>query len=350
MSLRRRSLRDVLQTLALTVDADVAARALDEHDESPWFVRVMIGFGAWIASLCFLAFLAIARLLDSKGSAVAVGAVLVTTTAILRLRASGAFASQLAMAGSLAGQGLVIFGTAELLRASTATAAAFALAFEIVLVVLHVDRVHRFLSTTFAVIALAVWLRALELPAAWDVAVAVIAACVFVAWWREPALAGGRFGDVHEPVAVGLSSALLGMALVVPVERVGRDASSGETTFSLGAVLVAVSGAALLLGTLAIVRGNKQDRAGIGAAAAIVVASAITWRVPGIGLAAMVAALAFHRRRPAVVALAAAFLAVFLGVYYYELRMTLLAKSGVLVASGAVVLAARLLVPRERAS
>ena len=50
--------------------------------------------------------------------------------------------------------------------------------------------------------------------------------------------------------------------------------------------------------------------------------------------------LGFDRRRSGLVGLAATFLIGFLGIYYYSLTLSLLQKSAVLVASGAVCLAA----------
>ena len=349
MSLARPSLREVLAGLGVPTDDASIARAIEGEDDAPWFVRVLVGFGGWVASLCFLGFIVVARMLDSKGNAVAIGLLMVVSTAVLRFRARGPFSSQLALAGSLAGQGLVVFGLSDLIR-STPTAAALSFVFEVALVVGHVDRVHRFLSTIFAVIALAVWMRAGEVPAAWEICLSALAFVVFAAFWREPELASGRFGDAHEPVATGLSAALLGMALVSPFERLSHSVMDGESTFRVAAVIVPVAAGCLLLATLAIVRGTSPDPRAIGAALSITAVSAITYRVPGIALAAMVAALGVHRRRPAVVALAAAFLAVFLSYFYYELRMTLLAKSGVLIASGMLVLASRFLVPRKGAA
>ena len=74
--------------------------------------------------------------------------------------------------------------------------------------------------------------------------------------------------------------------------------------------------------------------------AAVVAVGALTLSAPAVSGALLFVVLGFDRRRPGLVALAAAFLVGFLGLYYYSLSLTLLQKSVVLVASGAVCLAA----------
>jgi uncharacterized membrane protein len=68
---------------------------------------------------------------------------------------------------------------------------------------------------------------------------------------------------------------------------------------------------------------------------------------PGIVAGAAVLILAFDRRNPVLVGMAVVFLLVFGAAYYYNLDLTLLEKSGVLVGSGLLLLAIRSrLVPR----
>jgi len=63
--------------------------------------------------------------------------------------------------------------------------------------------------------------------------------------------------------------------------------------------------------------------------------------------AAGVLALAFHRRSVVMLGLAVAFLIGFGVLYYYDLSLSLLAKSGALVGSGLVLLGLRLFILRR---
>ena len=77
--------------------------------------------------------------------------------------------------------------------------------------------------------------------------------------------------------------------------------------------------------------------AAIGGAVAI---GGLTLSTPAVTGALLFVMLGFDRRRSGLVGLAATFLIGFLGIYYYSLTLSLLQKSAVLVASGAVCLAA----------
>ena len=66
-----------------------------------------------------------------------------------------------------------------------------------------------------------------------------------------------------------------------------------------------------------------------------------TLSTPGVVAGAAILVLGFDRRDRVLVGLAVLFLLCFGSFYYYSLQLTLLQKSGVLVASGLLVLGAR---------
>jgi uncharacterized membrane protein len=76
----------------------------------------------------------------------------------------------------------------------------------------------------------------------------------------------------------------------------------------------------------------------LAAAAAVGVASL---RAPGIAAGLMIAIIGFSNANRVLVGLGIAALLIYVGAYYYALDVTLLVKSGVLAATGAVLLAAR---------
>lgn len=74
---------------------------------------------------------------------------------------------------------------------------------------------------------------------------------------------------------------------------------------------------------------------------ALAVTAALTLRTPGIIAAAGVLGLVFHRRNVLLLGLGVTFLIGFGALYYYDLSLSLLAKSGALVGSGLALLALR---------
>jgi uncharacterized membrane protein len=69
--------------------------------------------------------------------------------------------------------------------------------------------------------------------------------------------------------------------------------------------------------------------------------------MPGILAATIVLALGFQRGNRILLGLAAIFLAIFLIAFYYNLEVTLLAKSLLLLAAGLLLLGLRALLARE---
>jgi uncharacterized membrane protein len=69
--------------------------------------------------------------------------------------------------------------------------------------------------------------------------------------------------------------------------------------------------------------------------------AAVSLNAPGIIGALFVLATGFHRGNRIITGLAVAFMAVFLSAYYYNMEITLLSKSYVLLASGAILLLLR---------
>ena len=207
---------------------------------------------------------------------------------------------------------------------------------------MNVDRVHRFLASALAVAATAAYVHLVALRSGWDLLAALLVVLVWALLWFEPEMAAARGGSAHGPVLGGVATGLLGLLLACSLAS-----AAGKRAVFAGGVATTSVAALLLVVTLARVARRPASARVVLAAAAVLAVGWLARSAPGLLVAPLVFALGFHRRHPGVMALAALFFAVFLGFFYYELAMTLLAKAGVLVASGAVAFLALLLVPRE---
>jgi uncharacterized membrane protein len=104
-----------LQSLGL-LDSPPAFPAGD-RPESPWYVRILLAIGGWLAALLFLVFLAF--FLDrTGGGALIAGSLLAMAAAYPLLRAGGAFTGNLGFVLALAGAGGVLAGTGLEVRRS----------------------------------------------------------------------------------------------------------------------------------------------------------------------------------------------------------------------------------------
>lgn len=333
------------------------AAAADAEDATPWYVRVAAGFGAWTATLLVIAFLGGIGLRPNEPAALVVGLALVVGAVALRRAARAEFPRQLALAASFAGQALVVLRMADVTD-SFGGAGLAALALSLALIPLVPDAAHRFLSAIAGALGLVAAVVSLRLR--WDgdplapsllvvrgADLAALALVAVAAWgWRGGARWRDRHvADVVEPVTWGVTVALLGFLLA--------DAMLGPThgwltpghqpsDWQLGWLTTAGLTAALAALALAVGReqGGATDAGWLAAVGGIVALGLLTLPTPGIVAAMSVVLLGFDRRRPLLVGLGALFLVAFLGVFYHGLRLTLLEKSGMLAASGLLLLAA----------
>jgi hypothetical protein len=355
----------VAEGLAPADSIDEARPALQGADDPspPWFARVIAGFGAWVATVFLVGFLAITRIVDEPISAIIVGGILVPAAVYLRRKADveEEFKRQLAFAGSLAGQVLMTVGIVGETR-SVALAGLVALVTSAVLIPLVPDQAHRFMSGLIG--AIAAFAAMADLRLAWmlgdpDVlgtlvvrgsdlaALAVVAVATYV--WRIRIRERSReVAEMLEPVGYGVIVGTFAVLLFSSLFDIADDAVRGPQStrvnaWHLGPLTTVGITAALVALELAIFREQRETRleAIVVAVGGTVLLGVLTLSTPGIMAAITVLTLGFDRRNRIVIGLAIAFLVQFASVYYYSLRMTLLEKSIVLVASGLLLLAAR---------
>jgi hypothetical protein len=330
----------------------------------PWFARVIAGLGAWVATACLIGFLVFTEIVDEERSAIIVGAILVAAAVYLRRNADAEeeFKRQLAFAGSLAGQVLVIVGVVGETR-SAALAGLVALVMSIVLIPLVPDQAHRFMSGLIG--SIAAFAAMADLHLAWTLgqvaplgtlvvrgsdlaALAIVAAAAYV--WRVGIRERAReIAEVLEPVGYGVSAGVLAVLLFSSIFAVADDLVRGlrstrVNAWHLGPLTTVGITAALVVLELAIFseqRVKPRLEAIVVAVGATLLLGLLTLSTPGIMAAITVLTLGFDRRNRILIWLAIVFLVKFASFYYYSLRMTLLEKSIVLVASGLLLLAAR---------
>jgi len=326
-------------------DAVRAALAAETSDEMPWFMRVAIGVGAWLATAFLIgSFFAIAELEDYRAQTI-VGVLLIGMAVAVRRQSSAEFLQQTAVAASLAGQALVIHGIGDLFDSVVGAGITGAL-LSIALVWLMPDRVHRFLSALIgsgSAVAAAV---ASEAPAALEIATLVLVACTAYVWRMGIRDRDAATAEMLEPVGYGLVIALFGVLLFDTMT------SMDGFRWALGHLRQEMLGSATTIGiTLAFMAlvwkiidehgTSHRSRASFAALAGVAALGTGALSSPGIVAGAAALVLAFDRRDRVLLGLAVIFLLVFGSAYYYSLSLTLLEKSGVLVGSGLLLIAIR---------
>jgi uncharacterized membrane protein len=143
------------ELLAVLAKAPEAAAA-----ERPWYIGLLLGLAGWFAGLFVLVF--VGAVLNSVPLIAGLG-LLGAAFGLYAVDRDGAFVSQLALALSIAGQFALLFGVHEAMFKggpdSIATLAFISLVIQLALVLAMPNRLHRSMSTIFACIAWAAFVR-----------------------------------------------------------------------------------------------------------------------------------------------------------------------------------------------
>ncbi len=322
-----------------------AAAALAGLDETqPWYLRVMTGFGAWLASLLFISFVMGVSLLATKGGYLAIGILFVGVATVVRHQLDNDFSNQTALAMSLAGQVLFAVGVSGFEIIDNLETLLLALiAANTVLIFVYPDRIHRFLSVVFSIAALIVLLYKWQLQT-----VLAFLAPVLAAGFVGLAMAEGRFvvrglGELTRPLKTGLMVSAFGCVMLSTVYVLPELATAFQfyprpwvSTLGFGLLLLGVQRLELprMLGP-----GNSRAVMATYAMTLLMIVAALL--SPGLVLSVLVIFLGTTRGDRMTTGAGIAFLAVFTAAFFYGIEITLLMKSLTLVATGAMVLLGR---------
>ena len=327
-TLFRPTLKELLETLTREGELDEeGCRAAEEQlsvkgePESPWFVKLMIGFGAWVATLFLALFLA---LTDALEPGLGLGLFLCAGACVLAWKAKHIeFLAQFSLAIHLTGQCLV---AAYAHSGGNDWGAWFITmaAFQTLLVFAYPLAIGRFLSTLAAATAAAGFFLQAGMMLSAEAVVILLALLAVVLWHKQPTLlAHPRLRELHGPISYGLTTAVFGVLLLT----LGLWRDLPVTVNLLGPGLL------LVLGATAYLTGGSMPLS-----AGLVVALLPTLPAPGIAAALLFAGLGFLRHNLHLQALSFAFLMVFGSGFYYNMDLSLMFKSGVLLLSGIIML------------
>jgi len=346
------SLEDVLARLRSEnlLPGETADRASDlietMHAVQPWFIRAMVGFGAWLASLLLIGFV-IGLSFAMEGGYIVIGLGMIVGAVILRKYFATDFMVQCALAASLAGQGLFLYGITEYkLSGNYDALLSIIVIMSSILFVIFPDRIHRVLSVMFATSALTILLYTHELNSIVPVLGPVFAAALIFLYKQQPKLTANGMGELVRPLMTGMMLSAFGFLLLstvylLPELRVDYAfyPRPWVSTVLLGASFLYLGSdvwSQLLAG--------KQKAAVSVMYGLMIVVIAAAWAAPGLLLALIVIMLGASSGNRVFIGAGITFLVVFLSTYFYGIQITMLTKSMTLVATGVASLLARWLI------
>jgi uncharacterized membrane protein len=312
--------------------------------DTPWYVRVMAGFGAWLGGLFLLgsimAFFTAA--MRSAGAVTVVGVIaLAAAFWLYRVARDSDAVQQLALAASMAGQFAIGFGLSEVFHWRDTSIAGMLLLLQIALVLAMPNGLHRFLSTWFAAIAGYYFLYQLHAQA---LGAAILAVMVVLVWLNEAAWTAAGRAALCLPVGYALALALLFWQAPYSVEWLLDW--RGRAGVAVPAMLAPLAYALCLAATAAVLaRRHAPGKLVLWVVVALLV-SAAAWLAPGLIAALLVLILGEAAGRRGLVGLALLGVVWYLGTYYYRMNLTLLEKSWVMLGTGMLLIALRFVLNR----
>lgn len=317
--------------------------------ESPWYVKALLAFSAWLAALFTLGFIGMGFkfILDSGIASFITGGVMVGGAyAILRMP-KNEFFEHLALAVSLAGQALIVWAIFAFTKVSDEMAWVLVALLHIPLAVFMPSFVHRVLSSFIAAFAFSTALTSMGAPYVFSSVIMVFASWLWLNEFRYP-----QHMRKIRAIGYGLVLALIqlkGTALF-GYETMGLRSTYNQPELWVQPWMGEVLASAV---TLYVVwqllqrRGQAiSERLAITALLGTLLFCAVSMEARGITAGMVVMLLGFAGGNRVLLGLGIMSLLFNISSYYYLLDATLLAKSQTLLIVGLVLLAVRWLMLR----
>jgi len=324
--------------------------------ESPWYVRLMLGGAGWLAALFMLGFVAamLTWVMETPLASIVVGVALMVACWWLHSRIrDNDFISQLGLACSFCGQALFLYGLVESLDLQFEDMLPWLLIMlmQAILAWVMPSSFHRLISSLGAAGALVVVLFHAKLLALSAPLLLGLGAWLWLRHWYWP----GQVARCR-PIAYGLSIATVGLSYLnmglQPAWELGVNEVFGQQLVPLWSSewLVGLVFLGLVWALLRRARISPPSPKGLlilGCSLALALASI---RAPGISMGLSILLLGFANGTRLLVGLGILALLAYVGFYYYQLDISLMAKSGWLALTGVVLLLCRFVLGRFTSS
>ncbi|MGD1984389.1 MAG: DUF4401 domain-containing protein [Chromatiaceae bacterium] len=345
MSVTDVTLHEIIRTLQAEhlIGADATDYLHSQPEQQPWYIRAMVGLGAWLASLLLIGFVASFSMTMESGF-IFIGMALIVGAVLIRRRSENDFLVQSALAASLAGLGLAAYGIADTIGSEEV---------EIFLGVLLVasgalfflfpDRIHRVLMVLLATGSLTMQAYRWEMNALVPLLGPAFTAVLILLQMRLPGLVATRFAPLVRPLMNGLMLSAFGTLLLSTLyvlPELGLEYAFYPrpwiSTILFGGLFLYVG--RLIWPTVVPGADSRTLLVLYGIMATAVVSA---WAAPGLLLGLILVMLGAAVGRTTFTAAGIGFFVVFLASYFYGIQVDMLTKSIALTATGVLILIAR---------
>ncbi len=335
------------QLWALLLESNLVQGALPlatEKLQSPWYVKVLLAFSGWIASLFLLVFLGLvlSDVFDNSSAGLFVGTVVIGISFAALRSAKNEFVEHLALTASLAGQALLIFSIYGLVDDDSALFWMFVAVLQILLTLLIPNFIHRVLTSFAATCSFSIFMARMGLP---QFITGTVLLMIVVCWVNE--FRWVRLMSAFRAIGYGLILALLlykgGLMYGFIFNNFFSLYRSGELLLPpwLGNVLIAVVMLYLVWNILQRYYADMLEKIPATALLATLLLCAASFEMLGLNVGIAILLLGFLGSNRILIGMGIVSLLFFISSYYYFLNVTLLEKSQSLFVIGITLLIMR---------
>lgn len=317
--------------------------------ESPWFVKVLLGFSGWLASLFLLGFLAIGFqfIFESTASMVTMGGIMIAAAFFLLRLDKNEFFEHVGLAVSLAGQVVLIIAIFDSHSIERTMGWYLAALLQVLLAVVMPNFIHRVFSSFFAAFCFAIAFESTGILYLSDSIIMLAAAMLWLHEFDCP-----KHMRKVRAMGYGLVLALIqvkGSALFQAGSLFGHKNEANLALWFqpwMGDVLAGFISLYVVWKLLQRLDHNLAQPISIAALLGTTILVAASVEAPGITIGMLIMLLGFAGSNRVLMGLGIASLLFYISSYYYLLDATLLEKSQTLLIVGLLLLAARWLLLR----
>lgn len=324
-----------------------------EAEQSPWYVRVFVALGAWVASFFLLGFVALLGLLlfenhIRESSVWWLGLFSIGLAVWMHQAKTQEFFQQFALALVMSGEIMLMIGIMISFdhmnnyshAPQTATTPLIMMMLsQILLVFIYQDRIVQFLAFIAVSVELVLLVYFNEAAIAIHAVLFVLALGFAVLMLNEAKLYSQRHAEMLLTLKYALLIAvMIGMTtstiyvipdaknvVAFPIPWISTLSMSGILAFALARIM-ANAGFAV------------RESIKIVSYVAVVCLAAVSWQAPGLVLSLLVLLLGFATANRLILGIAIAFFIFFLTTFFYGIEISLLHKSYTLIGTGALLL------------
>lgn len=311
-----------------------------ESGVSIWILALQV-IGGWLAAIFMLLFLGVgaAPLIRGAASWVVVGLVTTALTGLWMRRIAdsggGTVLRQFLLVASLAGHGALVVGASEFGKVESSAFFFMIAAYEIVLLLWVAWMPHRLVA---ALVGAGALVAAVDMAFSQQIArywfgVYWFAVCLL--WHQEKRWQAQRYGEAVKALACALT--VLSFAYAV-TGFFADDLFGGHESSRVDAVLISAVSIAFVL---VLARPLRQTVRNLAAVVLLLAALGLAWQAPAVGMGSLALVFGFARGHRWLMWAGGTLLVFGVGHFYYDLQLSLLDKSGLMVVGGVLLLAVR---------